>query len=174
MRPRSGWSSSPSRWGAEPVPGTGRRKERKRPEISPSASPEAVRAREILADGEWHEYEELMRELVPLVAPGRAWRANEEGRYRQALHRARAKGEELPWKPPRVRPVDPDRARESGARAIVRKMLNSGYFEIDPPGRAAKKRIRDPGTNPSAGSGFRVPAAAGSPRIASIRGTETT
>lgn len=126
---------------------TGRRRaqpdpaERRQP---PNASPELERARELLADGGWHDYEQVMRELVKVIPPGRAVREADSLRVAQVRKRARYAGRTPPDKPARQRHGDLDRIRTTGARAIIRKMLNGAEFDIDPPGRAERKRIRLP------------------------------
>lgn len=111
-------------------------------------SPELVRARELLEDGRWHDYETVMRELVRLVTPGRAGRAAEQARLQHLKRRARQTGQQYVALP-RLRPADPDRVRESGARLIVRKMLSSSDFEIGWAGRPPARRIRWPRSAPT-------------------------
>lgn len=41
-----------------------------------------LRLMEILSDGEWHYYEDLVKECAPLVPPGQAWRAAEKNRVK--------------------------------------------------------------------------------------------
>jgi len=110
----------------------------------PAASTELRRARLALAGGRWHDYEALVRALIPLVPPGRAARAAEVTRAGQARRRARARGEPFTVAPPRVRPVDPDRLREFGARVIISKMLRDAGFEVasTPRSGGLRKRIR--------------------------------
>lgn len=110
---------------------------------SATGSPELRRARHILSDGEWHDYEALLRELMRMVPPGRAARAAERHRVGQAARRARYRGDELTGVPAPTRVNDPDRVRDTGARLIVRKVLGDAHFEISPPGRSPSKRIRD-------------------------------
>lgn len=112
---------------------------------SANASPELTRARELLADGTWHDYETVMRELARLITPGRAGRAAEQARLQHLKRRARQTGQ--PYVPlPRLLPADPDRVRESGARLIVRKMLSTADFEIGWSGKPPRRRIRYPRT----------------------------
>jgi hypothetical protein len=106
-------------------------------------SAELHRAREILADGEWHDYEALLRELMRMVPPGRAARAAERHRVGQAVRRARYRGTTLDGVPAPNRVNDPDRVRDTGARLLVRKVLSDAGFEIAPLGRAPDKKIRD-------------------------------
>ena len=116
---------------------------RKGPSVAaggPAASTELRRAQLVLADGIWHDYESLVRLLVPLVPPGRAARAAQGTRAGQARRRAVARGD-LNGS---VRPVDPDRLRETGARVIIRKMLRDAGFEVGtaPVSHGGRKRIR--------------------------------
>jgi hypothetical protein len=55
-------------------------------------SPQLARAYELLADGEWHEREQLVRELGKVIPPGVALRYN-EARRRQDPNRRRARGQ---------------------------------------------------------------------------------
>lgn len=88
----------------------------------PSASPILVRAVELLEDGQWHNYADLVRVLSKMVEPGRAMRRAE---------RVRAAG----GPPERYRAVEDYRLIQSGQRSIVRDFLIKKYFEIKPPGR---------------------------------------
>jgi hypothetical protein len=106
-------------------------------------SPELDRARRLLADGAWHDYEQVIRQLIKIIPPGRAIREAEKLRVAQARKRARYASSPPPEAAPRRSPPDLDRLRETGARSIVRKMLNGAHFEITPPGRG-RRRIRLP------------------------------
>lgn len=108
-----------------------------------TGSLELQRARHILSDGKWHDYEDLLRELMRMVPPGRAARAAERHRIGQASRRARYRGTVLSGVPVSTRVNDPDRVRNTGARLIVRKLLSDAHFELSPLGRAPNKRIRD-------------------------------
>lgn len=76
-------------------------------------SPWTIRARELLADGNWHELEPLLNELAKLVPPGRALRRNENARLK-----ARNQGPAM-----RTYPRSKDYLIASGARRIVREAL---------------------------------------------------
>lgn len=106
-------------------------------------SAELQRARHLLADGLWHDYEALLRQLMRMVPPGRAARAAERHRIGQAARRARYRGDVLTGVPAPTRVNDPDRVRDTGARLIVRKVLSDAHFEVSPSGRSPRKRIRD-------------------------------
>lgn len=106
-------------------------------------SPELQHARQLLADGAWHDYEQVMRQLIKVIPPGRAIREAEKLRVVQARKRARYVGNAVPDAPPRRRPGDLDRMRETGARSIVRKMLNGANFQISDL-QAGQRRIRWP------------------------------
>lgn len=90
-----------------------------------------------------------MRELVKVITPGRAGRAAESARRTHARRRAQQRGEEFVAALPRLRPADPDRVRETGARLIVRKMITASDFEVDYGGRPVRKRIRYPRSAPT-------------------------
>lgn len=81
-----------------------------------------------LSDGEWHDYERLVREVGKLIPPGIAMRAQKQARRAQKLQRDG-------WSAParRVQAIDTDRAVESGRRTIVRVMLKNPRFEFDRP-----------------------------------------
>lgn len=52
-------------------------------------TPLTTRLHEILADGEWHDREPIVKELMRLAPPGEAWRMAEEVRVRSRIRRAR-------------------------------------------------------------------------------------
>jgi hypothetical protein len=85
----------------------------------------------LLLDGEWHDLEEILRELSKLVPPGRAVRRNETDRRLSSGTPVR-----------RVTRGSEDRLIASGKRAIAKDMLNKSYFEIYPPGKVKNKRVR--------------------------------
>ena len=74
-------------------------------------------AADLLTDGEWREYEWMIRELGKLVPPGRAIRRNEQDRSYNSDARER------------VRPLSPERAIQAGRRAIVRDALRVSSYE---------------------------------------------
>jgi hypothetical protein len=102
----------------------------------------------LLADGEFHDYEVVMRALLPLVPPQLAIRQIEADRARQHYNR-----EPNEPAPPRTVPRETDRAIVIGSRAIVRKTLtDSAHLEIVPRGRLSPagtiKQIRyEPGVS---------------------------
>lgn len=106
-------------------------------------SPELARARELLGDDRWHDYELIVHELVKVIPPGRAVREAEKLRVAQARKRARYAGRSVPDRVvlSRRTPRELDQIRYTGARSIVRKMLNGSDFDIDPPIRQPR-RIR--------------------------------
>ena len=73
----------------------------------------ARRAAELLADGEWHNYEQVFNELAKLVPPGFAIRENEKARRGSGGPAARKK----------VRPAE--ELIESGRRMYVRDVLSN-------------------------------------------------
>lgn len=95
-----------------------------------------VRAEEILADGEWHNYGEVIEALMPLVPPGVALRKNES---------ARRKGKPTSPVNRQVQRTETQLIR-AGQRSVVTQMLNSGaIFEIEPRTAlipASSKKIR--------------------------------
>jgi hypothetical protein len=86
-----------------------------------------LRAVELLADEQWHDYDEVLGEVARLVPPGRALRANEAAR-RNAGNRS---GKQAPAA--RVQQLPLARLVESGQRMVARSVLkHRGYFELDP------------------------------------------
>jgi hypothetical protein len=102
----------------------------------------AARVVELLADGEWHNYEQVVRELMKVVPPGPAIRRAEQDRI--ASNRGHKKADEEIG--PRVKPRGTDELIRSGRRAIVRAFLRNVNYETDRPGRANRidpeRRIR--------------------------------
>lgn len=87
----------------------------------------SVRASELLADGEWHDYEQVREEIMPLIPAGPAHRRNEDDRLRQS-RRLHPDGQRR-----RVQKPD-DITIMFGQKALAREFLNSRiYF---------KKRVR--------------------------------
>jgi hypothetical protein len=105
----------------------------------------AYRATELLGDGEWHNYDAVLRELVKLIPPGEAIRKAE--RVRVAGRKQRKVIEPDAPRAGRFQRESSDLIR-SGARVIVRDFLrNDRVFEADPkalaPGQVAPdRRIR--------------------------------
>lgn len=106
------------------------------------------RAYELLADGEWANYEQVMHALMRHVPPGIAVRRAEASRL--ADHKQRGTiPKDATAPPPRKRPAPAERQVYTGARAIVGEMLqNQRVFETDVPGargaglRNPNRRIR--------------------------------
>lgn len=97
------------------------------------ASLSRIRALEILADGEWHDYRSTVREVAFSVPPGVAMRRANRGRA--------ASG-----KPRKKDPDNHTRQIEIGASSIAREVLmDETTFEIEPRGRRTyhgPKRVR--------------------------------
>lgn len=99
-------------------------------------SPWRSRVHEILADGEWHVLDEVVRDAMRFVPPGKAYRAAEANRLRQ-------------YSGPRVRGDETDAIR-SGQRQLVTGTLYQGTRT----GRLERKRLdgvdmlRDPNASP--------------------------
>lgn len=94
--------------------------------IGRRATPWSRRALEILQDGEWHDREEIIRELADMVPPGVAWRHLEKGRIAQLYRKAQDElGPEAAdkWKAEqkeRPQPADPTSTQiRKGQRAVV-------------------------------------------------------
>lgn len=87
-----------------------------------------VRAADLLEDGEWHDYEQVIRELAKMVPPGRALRHAEK--IRKAAGNGRNKNED--WNPPeqRVRARSREQIIATGARSIARSMIHHKDIEI--------------------------------------------
>lgn len=95
-----------------------------------------VRARELLADGEWHDYHKLVAKLIPLIEPGKAIRRAEASRVSVARRHNYSSIDE------RKVPRDPERLIRIGAAMYVRDCLTNGrVFEINP--RRSKSRDGD-------------------------------
>ena len=90
----------------------------------------ARRANELLGDGEWHDLETVMQDLMKVVPPGRALRQNE--RDRQTSNQQKTGSTPAS----RSRPQPRERLIAFGARTIVRDFLNNTRtFEVDRPGQ---------------------------------------
>lgn len=100
---------------------------------------EAVR---LLADGEWHDYAEVVRKVATAVPPAVAFRKAEAMRLARARqHGNYAMPEERKWQ------ISEERQIEIGGTAIARSVLNNErLFVIEPRGaseaRGGKKRVR--------------------------------
>lgn len=77
-----------------------------------ATNPLTVRALELLEDGQWHDREAILRELMRLITPGVAFRVNETARVY-------ATGNEV-----RTKPITEQRAVISGARRKALLTLN--------------------------------------------------
>lgn len=105
--------------------------------MTPLGSRLAIRAHELLRDGQWHSWDRTVAELIKLVPPGIAIRRNERERV---FSSRKNKGEVTP----RVRPRSPDQLIHSGARAIVRDHLNTRrLYESQGIGRDRQVRMRN-------------------------------
>lgn len=97
------------------------------------------RARELLADGEWHDLEWFLRELGKAIPPGQAVRIMEKARRASAAHRG------LEQKPRAVeRPTE--RMVESGRRRLSMEVLRPTRgglveFEVNPPAGGGNRRV---------------------------------
>lgn len=92
------------------------------------------RAKELLADGEWHDYEELLSELGKLIPPGMAFRAAERSR-RNSL---KSRGLEVK---PRTVEQPYERLVATGRRVILMDKLRPRYgFELDVPAKGGQHR----------------------------------
>lgn len=105
-----------------------------------------LKALELLADGEWHSYEEILRQLRLAVPPGRAKRYQINSR-RTAIYNAwKARGLELNDEELEARTKAPnDDDIRKGQRLIAGNILAKGKaFEIRPRGTqaTADKRVR--------------------------------
>lgn len=102
-----------------------------------------LRAVELLEDGEWHDYKQVVREAAKVIPPGKALRRNEQ--MRQAA--VRRPGEHLTYTAERrVIARSHEELISIGAQAIVRATLSgSATFEIEPRGTKTAdglKRVR--------------------------------
>lgn len=87
-------------------------------------------ARELLADGEWHDYYKVVARLATRVQPGRAIRRAES--QRRTANRATHGGRDNV--PERARPVSVEQQVYVGSRHIAKQALNHAMFEIKPVG----------------------------------------
>lgn len=92
------------------------------------------RAEILLADGEWHQYERVVSQLIRLVPPGVA------ARRAEAMRKA-SSNYEGPEK--RVRHRDLDQVIRTGARAVVKDVLrDERAFVVEPSGRLDDPSVR--------------------------------
>lgn len=92
-----------------------------------TAGPLLMRAVELLEDQRWHFTEDVVREIMKVVPPGKALRAAEKSRVSGNSSKPRQRD----WKPPpeRVRPISTERAIQVGARVLARQVLFHPSFE---------------------------------------------
>jgi hypothetical protein len=91
-------------------------------------------ARDLLADGQWHDLEVILREMGKFIPPGQAVREMERSRRKSARHR----GLEVK---PRTFHRSPEREVESGRRRLALEALRHGHFEVDPPSSGGNRRV---------------------------------
>ena len=94
------------------------------------ASARLMRAVELTEDGQWHDYDDIERELAKLIPPGLAMRKAERTRLSQG------------GPPERTKFDDEKRIIETGKKAIARDTLRGRWFEVDPRGRHWDGRVR--------------------------------
>jgi hypothetical protein len=84
---------------------------------------------EVLQDGEWHNLEDVHREVGKVIAPGVALRRNERNRRSLQRRHESPEGE-------RTRPISTERAIQAGKRSIVTDALaqhsERSYFQRTP------------------------------------------
>lgn len=99
----------------------------------PSASPPLVRAVMICKDGQWHDFEEVVREVGKVIPPGKAMRRAERNRI-------------LSGGPPqRCAKYDVTRIMAAGKRSLARDFVRPPWFVIEPAGRVpagTPRRVR--------------------------------
>jgi hypothetical protein len=88
----------------------------------------------ILADGKWHEREEIIRAVMKVIPPGLAYRHAEYVRKKQYVYNLKKKGKDpekiLP--PPRIANRTADEVIEFGKRSLARtKLPKYEYLEKD-------------------------------------------
>lgn len=93
-----------------------------------------TKAKEVLGDGQWHNYEAAIREIGTVIPPGVALRTQERERIK-SMTTPRASEQ-------RTVPLDLDRRVESGRRAMVRVLFKHRCFETDKPGHT-RNRVPD-------------------------------
>lgn len=82
------------------------------------------KAEELLAAGEWYNWELLLRDLMETIPPNRAYQLAENSRLHALQDKARKDGKEIPQEaPPRTRPTTDERIIAAGARLVVRDAL---------------------------------------------------
>lgn len=108
-----------------------------------TSGPIRHKAEELLADGEWHNYEKIVHELMRMVPPGFAARTAERSRRSSGgITRAHVRPAA------RKRPIPVDEQIRIGARIIARGVLKGRsrislpWTEIFPVGRIPDPSIR--------------------------------
>lgn len=109
--------------------------------MSPPRAPWTDRLLEVLADGRWHTYDELVDAAGPLVPPGRAIRHTEDNRARLSARRnGTARPRRGPW--------DKGDPLVHGRRRIVveaiKKLGLHHPLEVDGPRNARRARLTTP------------------------------
>ena len=97
-----------------------------------------VRARELLVDGQWHDFEETLKELTKKVPPGVALRRAETNRLKGGTSQ-----------PERVEQPGLERLIHIGKRAVAREALRDNsriaqVFEIVPKGMSGRRATKIP------------------------------
>jgi hypothetical protein len=90
----------------------------------------ARRAVEILMDGQWHDEQQVIRDLSRLIPPGVAMRRNERDRRMSTAGRQAPDRPTPSEVPPRKYQRAPDKLIASGARAILREVFQGNTYEI--------------------------------------------
>lgn len=92
------------------------------------------KARELLADGEWHDLEKVLAAVGNTIPPGKAVREMERARRHSAAHK------NLPQQP-RVHHPGDDRMVRSGQRRLATAALRTVGVEFDPPAKGGNRRV---------------------------------
>lgn len=95
--------------------------------------PIRLKAEELLSDGEWHSFDTIVNQLIPMIPPGQATRRN-ESRRRNAGGLVRPRS-----KPVRQYPYPLELQIRAGARSIIADMLRNHVFEIEGKGKPGRK-----------------------------------
>jgi hypothetical protein len=107
--------------------------------MSTPLAPWTARVLEILADGDWHTYDELVAAAGPLVPPGRSIRTAERVRANLSGRRNdTVKPRTLQW----AEPVDAGRRRIVIDSVIQLSRRQGRPLEFDGPRRARRVRMR--------------------------------
>lgn len=98
----------------------------------------------LLADGEWHDYQEIIRHLMPVIEPGPAFRHWQQDREKNRASQVR-RGIRSPVWP--QRPMTPEwRAQviDTGRRMIITDFLRGLSFESQGRPVSAIRMVRTP------------------------------